>query len=268
MKTTTKLTLASIATFANLPSAALTCAVLIAATALSPAFVIVSENFTYINPALNGRNGGTGFSGAWTSTSTVTGGVATGNTDSFRNLAFAVPSSGTLWLSFDWGFSTTPTPGASYGGLTFYVGGTEKFLIGNTFPASGSDVWRMNDGAIGSFVSANTTVQNSPGMKTGVARVTLGAGATSTVELWVGPTGSPVDVSGAPMATSTNRDLVGINRIRINGQDFGNALNSQSFDNLLIGTTMADVSAVPEPSAAVPVLGCLAGFALLRRRRA
>ena len=181
MKTTTKLTLASIATFANLPSAALTCAVLIAATALSPAVVIVSESFTYSNPALNGRNLGTGFSGPWTSTSTVTGGVATGNTDSFRNLAFAVPSSGTLWLSFDWGFSVKPTEGSSYGGLTFYDGGTEKFLIGNTFPgAGGFDVWQMNDG--GMFGSAKTTVTNYLGMKTGVARVTLGAGATSTVE--------------------------------------------------------------------------------------
>ena len=216
MKTTTKLTLASIATFANLPSAALTCAVLIAATALSPAFVIVSENFTYINPALNGRNGGTGFSGAWTSTTNVTSGVATGNNVSTRTLSATVGSSGTLWLSFDWGYLVKPTEFNSYGGLTFFAGPTERFLIGNTFPgAGGFDVWQMNDG--GPNGSAKTTVTNYPGMKTGVARVTLGVGATSTVDLWVGSTGSPVDVSGAPMATSTNRDLAGIDSIRING---------------------------------------------------
>ena len=34
------------------------------------------------------------------------------------------------------------------------------------------------------------------------------------------------------------------------------------------GNNWTTISAVPEPSAAVPVLGCLAGFALLRRRRA
>ena len=249
MKTTT-LVLASIAMFAT----------------LSQAIVLVSEDFGYSDGGLNGLNGGTGFSGAWTSTTNVTSGVATGNDVSTRNLTTTIGSSGTLWLSFDWGFSTAPTPGGSYGGLTFYVGGTEKFLIGNTFPASGSDVWRMNDGAIGSFISANTTVQNSLVMKTGVARITLGVGAASTVDLWVGATGSPVDVSGAPMATSTNQELDGVNRIRINGQDFGNGANSQSFDNLLIGTTMADVAAIPEPSSAV--LCGLAGLALLRRRRA
>ena len=199
MKTTT-LVLASIAMFAT----------------LSQAIVLVSEDFGYSDGALNGQNGGTGFSGAWTSTTNVTSGVATGNNVSTRTLSATVGSSGTLWLSFDWGYLVKPTEFNSYGGLTFFAGPTERFLIGNTFPgAGGFDVWQMNDG--GPNGSAKTTVTNYPGMKTGVARVTLGVGATSTVDLWVGSTGSPVDVSGAPMATSTNRDLAGIDSIRING---------------------------------------------------
>jgi autotransporter-associated beta strand protein len=51
-------------------------------------------------------------------------------------------------------------------------------------------------------------------------------------------------VSGAPIATASNRELAGVDGIRINGGDFGNGSNSQSFDNLLIGTTMADVDAI------------------------
>ena len=88
-----------------------------------------------------------------------------------------------------------------------------------------------------------TTEPNHGGMKTGVAKITLGAGETSTVELWVGPTGSPVDVSAAPMATATGRDLDGVDSIRIMGSSFDANIN-QSFDNLLIGTTVADVDAI------------------------
>jgi hypothetical protein len=248
MKTPRKLNLSAMALASMLGSAA-----------LSQATVIVSEDFSYGDGGLNGQNGGTGFSNAWTSSSNVTGGVVTGNDPSTRSLSTAFASSGTLWLSFDWGYSVDPTEDGSYGGLTFYIGGTEKFLIGNTWPGTGHDVWQMNG-------SAQTSEVNYGGMKTGVAKITLGAGATSTVELWVGATGSPVDVSGGAMATSFNRDLAGVNGIRINGGDFGNGANSQSFDNLLIGTTMGDVDAIPEPSAAL--LSGLGMLCLLRRRRA
>jgi autotransporter-associated beta strand protein len=89
--------------------------------------------------------------------------------------------------------------------------------------------------------SVQTSVLNYPGMKTGVAKITLGVGATSTVELWVGPTGSPVYVGGAPIATSTGRELAGVDKIRIMGWDSSNV--NSAFDNLVIGETMADVDA-------------------------
>lgn len=218
--------------------ASLICVSLLGSASLSYAEVLVSEDFSYADGGLSGQNGGTGFSAAWSSSSNVTGGVQTGNSPSTRSLSTPFPASGTLWVSFDWGNTSTPTEGASYGGLTFYVGGSERHLIGNTWPGAGHDVWRMNG-------SGSTGVLNHPGMKTGVAKITLGTGSTSTVELWVGPAGSPVDVSGAPMATATNRDLAGVDGIRINGQDFGGG--SQSFDNLLIGTTVADVDATDSP---------------------
>ena len=97
-------------------------------------------------------------------------------------------------------------------------------------------------------------------MKTAVARITLGAStADDTLELWVGATGSPVNVSGAAMVTGNSLELGDVDRIRIMGN------NAQTFDNLVIGTTMADVDAIPEPSAAL--LGGLGMLALLRRRR-
>jgi hypothetical protein len=54
--------------------------------------------------------------------------------------ANAFGSSGTIWLSFDWG---QVSPGTTYGGLTFFDGdGTERILIGNT--NGGETTWNMN----------------------------------------------------------------------------------------------------------------------------
>jgi uncharacterized protein (TIGR03382 family) len=97
-------------------------------------------------------------------------------------------------------------------------------------------------------------------MKSGVAKMDLGAG---TVSLWVGATGSTIDVSNpADASVSGISSLAGIQGIRINGY---NGSASQSFDNLTIATTLAEVNAVPEPTAAL--LGGLGLLALLRRRR-
>ena len=209
---------------------ALVCASLLGSAARSQADVLVAEDFSYADGGLNGQNGGKGFSNPWTSSTNLTGGVPTGNSASTRSLAAPFPSSGTLWLSFDWGFASNPHPQAQFGGLTFFEGGTERFLIGDVWDTG---VWGLNGGSA-------TTEPNHGGMKTGVAKITLGAGETSTVELWVGPTGSPVDVSGAPMTTATGRDLDGVDSIRIMGSSY-DANIDQSFDNLIIGTTAADV---------------------------
>jgi autotransporter-associated beta strand protein len=224
----------------NTPLAALTCASLLGSAALSQADVLVSDDFgSYADGALNGANGGTGFSDAWNSPINVGSGIVGGNAPSFRNFTGnTFGNSGTLWVSFDWGYNSKPTENGSYGGLTFYAGGGERFLIGNTWPGSGHDVWRMSNGG-------TTTELNYPVMKTAVAKITLGAGSTSTVELWVGPTGYPVDVSGPALATVTTANLEGVDGIRIMGQDFG-GVNS-AFDNFVIGETAADVDATETP---------------------
>ena len=70
-------------------------------------------------------------------------------------------------------------------------------------------------------------------------------------------------MSGAALATVTTANLEDVDGIRIMGQDFGGV--QSAFDNLLIGTTMGDVAAIPEPSAAA--LGLLAAGGLFLRRR-
>ncbi len=216
--------------FAPFAGIALTCTTLLTSASFSQAEVIVSEDFTYPDGGLNGQNGGKGFSGAWTSSINVTGGVPTGDSASTRSLAIPFPANGTLWLSFDWGFAANPHPQAQFGGITFFKGTEERFLIGDTWDTG---VWSMNGASV-------TTEANYGGRKTGVAKITLGTGETSIVELWVGPAGSVVDVSGAPIATATGRNLDGVDSIRIMGSSF-DANIDQSFDNLVIGTTAEDV---------------------------
>jgi autotransporter-associated beta strand protein len=224
-------------------SIALACASLVGSAALSQAEVLVADDFSYADGGLSGQAGGTGFGGnVWFDTSTnVSGGVAGGTGDSHakRNLAASLGTTGIIWVRFDWGSSEPPAEWNSYGGLTFYNGtsdgGTESFLIGNPWAyAPTQTYWNISAGT----GSPNTTVPNFPGMKSGVAKLDLGAG---TVSLWVGATGSTIDVGGTADAWASGLSLANIQGIRINGWSGNSAF--QSFDNLIIASTMADVDA-------------------------
>jgi autotransporter-associated beta strand protein len=224
----------------NTPLAALACAALLGSAALSQADVLWQLDFnSYADGNIENQAVGAGFPGNWYngSANVTTGVVTSGNSKADLGSSFssAVGSTGTLWLSFDWGHNSDNTNNYvdTYGGLTFFVSNwtpesgstfSEKGLIGNTWNNSN---W-------------NTTTVSNIGMKTGVAKITLSDVGFDTVDLWVGATGSPVDVSGTPMAT-LSMELSGVNCLRINGG------NAQTFDNLVIGTTMADVDATTPP---------------------
>ncbi len=220
----------------NTPLAALTCASLLGSAALSQADVLWQLDFnSYADGNIENQAVGAGFPGNWyNGSATVTTGVVTsGNSKADLGSSFsaAVGATGTLWLSFDWGHNSDNANNYvdTYGGLTFFVSGwtpetgstfSEKGLIGNTW---NNPNW-------------NTTSESNIGMKTGVAKITLSDTGSDTVELWVGATGSPVDVSGTPMAT-LSMELSDVNCLRINGG------NAQNFDNLVIGEFMGDVDA-------------------------
>jgi len=252
------------------PLTALICASLLGSAALSPAAIIIQESFDYGNGGLSMQGGGTGWgSNVWfAANASVSSGVAVGSSGAWdqaqkRNFANTLGASVgptvTIWLRFDWGHSAEVGAGSGYGGLTFYTGtsdgGTENFLIGNPWSSTPNDgQWNISSGS-----GDPTTGISSNGMKSGVAKMDLGAG---TVSLWVGATGSTIDVGGNPDASVSGLSLAGIQGIRILGY---NGSASQSFDNLTIATTLAEVNAVPEPSAAL--LGGLGFLALLHRRR-
>jgi len=228
------------------PLATLTCAAILSSTALSLGGVLWSDNFNgYSNGGLRHQGGGgsgvfgsPGWGGnSWFGpgdTVNVTSGVVNGNGNARHGLtqtfAATVGASGTLWLSFDWGHDSANTTG-TYGGLTF-IGANERALIGNTWNAT---TWNVTN-------AVTNTAPSSIGIKTAVAKITLGAGAADdTIDLWVGPTGSPVDVSSPAMVRGTSLELGDVDQIRIMGN------NPQTFDNLIIGTTLADVDAIDGP---------------------
>jgi hypothetical protein len=258
-------------TFPLFASAALTCASLIGSTALSQASLLVSEDFSYGDGGLNLQSGGTGWgSNVWfAANSSVSSGVAIaaqGGWDQAQKRNFAdtlgtsAGATATVWVRFDWGHSTAISQNTGYGGLTFYTGtsdgGSENFLIGNPWwNVPGDTEWTISGGS-----GDNYSGISSNGMKSGVAKFDLGAG---TVDLWVRATGSTIDVSDPADASVSGLSLAGIKGIRINGY---NGSASQSFDNLTIATTLAEVNAIPEPGAAL--LGGLGLLCLLRRRRA
>lgn len=220
--------------------------------------VIASDDFSYADGNLEGNNGGTGFSGAWFNAFggdvNVVSGVAIKGASSggdFRELSSAFGNTGEIWVSFDF---QVPADVNTFAGLSFFTGGSEKFLIGDRF---GSDVWGI---AVPSGPFNNATASTF-GMKTGVAKITLVDGASDTVELWVGSDAvSPVNISGPADATLGSLELEGVDRLRVGSGDVA------EFDNLILATTAAEVGGVvPEPGSIA--LAGLAGLMVLARRR-
>lgn len=217
---------------------------------VSQAAVIAYDDFA-TDGALDAQTGGSGFSDAWAGGSyTVASGVVTGQGTSFRTFSTPLASSGEFWMSFDLGF--TSSSANSWGGVSFFVGGTERFYVGDTYQKG---VWGLSN----TSVRSETSESILQGMKTGVIKVTLGA--TSTVDLWVGANAvDPVDVSGLAVATSTVSNLQGIDQIRIGaGADI-------DLGDLILGDTFTDVQAIPEP-ATFGLLAAFGGGILFIRRR-
>ncbi len=243
----------------NTHFASLICVALLGSAALSQAEIILQDNFSYGDGGLNGQNGGTGWgSNVWfAANASVSGGVAVGAQGAWdqaqkRNFADTLGTSATanltniLWVRFDWGHSAEVGTGSGYGGLTFYTGtsdgGSENFLIGNPWSSTAIDgQWNISGGS----GDQNTGILSN-GMKSGVAKFDLVAG---TVSLWVGATGSTIDVGSTADASVSGLSLGGIQGIRILGY---NGSASQSFDNLVIATTLGDINAIdgPPPTAA------------------
>ena len=213
---------------------------------------------------LTGKNGGTGWSGAYTDTGnstiyttpgltytglpttggaskTADGGAAT--TISFRNFGAAI-TTGETWISFLGQRNTTST--GTFAGLSLYGGGTAAANAEFTIASGGTANWRLldanNGGSTSSVDTGIATTINTTDLV--VVRIlwNAGAGGTEAVSVWVNPTLGVTP--GTPQAVRDINMSVGVDRFRIAGQ---NAVG-HTYDEIRIGDSYADVTVPLAPT--------------------
>jgi hypothetical protein len=248
------------------------------------AALLASDDFSYPDGShLTSQNGGTGFPGPWVSPAfnfpysynapllTRNGQVSfnpagpNGQGDSYRQnsfrlLPFSFQPGQQYWVSFDLQSLTAGLAHANFQGISFYEsGGAERLFVGHSTYLGHDTSWRMVQQPGNIYQStASTTVSSVDSMKLGVLELVVGS-SSSTANLWVGPdTVTPVDVSRAPDGTAVNLSLLNVDYLAVAGDA------TFALDNLKLGTTPADVGAVPEPAALSVFTG---GLLLLVLRR-
>jgi hypothetical protein len=258
-------------------------AVLALTAAQSSAALIAYEGFDYTaGTDVNGSNGGTGWASAWnndtagqwdnTSGSLSYGSLPTsgGKASLTANNASPEiqrtlsnpplqnsPDAGTLWIS--WIHDSTAA--GQFNQLRLGEGATPNnrvAVIGAHAVAPGSQTWRLYNGAFGSSVDSGIAM-------TGVQFVVVGINlATDEYRLYINPALGE-SAPGTPSASATFADTDTFDTLRYVIHST-TAAGDPGVDEIRVGTTFADVAAIPEPS----VFGLLglstAGLALIRRR--
>lgn len=241
------------------------------------AVVLASDNFNYPEGTFvtDAWNGGTGWNGAWRDSSgTATYDPAIGadgrlHTESastgdrhkgaIRTLSnsYDVASNGPLWGSVSMSVTNVGETG-QYAWLSFVNGTTEQYRFGRYENSNTNWGLQIGNAAV-NFVGGTT-----PG-----STVVIGEAVrllfqmefvdgNTIYNLWVNPAGSTEGDLGTPDATITSAGSPVFDGIRLQSRA------SATFDDVILGTTFADV--IPEPSSMM--LGVLgSGLLLIRKRR-
>jgi hypothetical protein len=234
----------------------------------------VYEPFSYINGVLNGRNGGTGFSGGWndvagdliksSSPLSVSGLSGTGSyvdvttADASRNLTSSL--SGDTWISF----VIQPDPGTlGFGGLV--IGGGGASVNGHSGISSGIFVgfsgatYGINAvGGAGFQISGGTAVAGTAQYL--VADFDFTGAGSGTVTFYVNatPTGTLGSAAGSEAFTLPTSNAI----------SFDANSDGASFDEIRIGNSFAAVTPIPEPADVATGLALFAlGAAGMREHR-
>jgi hypothetical protein len=259
----------------------------------SRAALLAYDGFDYTAGAINGDNGGQGWSGAWVGTSAAN--VVSGANLSYVGGGISVIGSGSALSitggsegALNRGFAGTNTGGEIYFSFLFQaVAGS-----GNEFSHFylSNDADRFNSGGVGDFSTVggnadfgarvndgtnDTTVPSSISYTLGTTYLLVGrlstdgavgaAGEIDRVELWVNPTSLTPGTASAIANASTGLTLADFDIFSSRTVNFADT-DEIRIDELRIGTDFASVvNAVPEPS--VALMAVVGGVALLVRRR-
>jgi hypothetical protein len=253
-------------------------ALLIAAIPASlQAGLLIDEGFAYSAGSLAGDNGGTGWSDAWSASSSGSATVAApgltyvdgrwslvtrggkaslpgSHYGDFRTPT-SVPTSGTMYLSF---LADRPSFGdpPNYLGVSLFSGDTEQMIIGAGNSEPEVNHWFIEQNTTGNTYTASEAPGATPTLL--VARIDFGA-STDAVSLYVNP--SLTAEPGTPSASATF-NAFSWDRVRIQSGVAGD------IDEIRIGTTYADVvPSIPEPNVVILLVTGLIGIMAYAWRR-
>jgi hypothetical protein len=201
---------------------------------------------------------------------TSTGFTNTGNylttqaSPAFRTLSSSISNetSSTTYFSFLYRVNTEVA--GNGGGLSFFNGATELFQFGygggnqiRIAPVGATQVNTSGTYVAGSTLFMVGKIQSGVGADTLSIRFFQGSEALETTDAAV--------FSGTQFATINHPIPSAIDTIRFNSP--ASPASTQSFDEFRMGSSLADVTAVPEPSTFATVAFGLAGMLGMRRAR-
>ncbi|AHF93449.1 hypothetical protein OPIT5_27875 [Opitutaceae bacterium TAV5] len=240
------------------------------------ATIVATDSFSYTaNSALNGASGGTGWTAAWTASSaaSVADGSArfgvgstapNGNEIAYRT--FDAQSGDELYVSFT--ITATGHEGNDFFALwldqaSSTGGGTDTHSGSrlNVGMSSGALFARPTTGGTNTIAGSSVIDGTSYHI---VVRYSKGVGLSvfNTATLWINPTSS----SDTPIgAISSASGLASISAVGFRGVS-NEATDRYFVDDLVIGTTWADVAPIPEPRSVALGAGFVALAVLMLNR--
>lgn len=244
-------------------------AVFICGAGLAKASLIATEDFSYSGSSLTGQNGGTGWSNAWSASAytlssngtslaftgiTPVGGwvsnISTGTTYRGLSTPIDLSAAGTYYLSM----LVTKSDVASFD-VAFSDGTTDRWRMRwNAAEVLSCGVGTSTNASAGTYSYANTLLV--------VMKMVSATGTVAdAVSLSVFQTGDTISEPVTWAAVNSLSTSVVLNRLKISGSVAGGQI-----DAIRIGTTFADVAAIPEPVTA-GMLGIGAVILAVFRRR-